>query len=427
MGVSESTVLGLPVPEQIFILVNEERIGRGLPPISYLTAQLNADAQEGANTELDPTLPSTVTGAGSLTWAGAIWAGGILNSFEADFYWMYSDGWSGLLGMTTNIACTLLNPSGCWGHRDIILSQFVSCGAKSPTLSMGAGWNASVGPGGSVAAVLVSTCGAVPSDVTMTWSQLQNTITSTSPVVGMATLSNSQGYWVTHANGEVDAFGQADNFGSMQGHVLGSPIVGMASTPDGLGYWLVAADGGIFSFGDAGFYGSTGALRLVAPIVGMTPTPSGGGYWMVAADGGIFAFGNAAFHGSMGNQRLNRPIVGMTTDTATGGYWLVASDGGIFSFGAPFLGSTGAIRLNKPIIGMASTSNGQGYRLFASDGGVFAFGQSPFDGSAAGQNLLTPVVGMAADLATGGYWLVAANGGIFGFGGALVLAGESIV
>ena len=35
-----------------------------------------------------------------------------------------------------------------------------------------------------------------------------------------------------------------------------TPVVGMASTPDGQGYWLVAADGGIFTFGDAPFDGS---------------------------------------------------------------------------------------------------------------------------------------------------------------------------
>ena len=32
-----------------------------------------------------------------------------------------------------------------------------------------------------------------------------------------------------------------------------SPIVGIAGTPDGRGYWEVASDGGVFSFGTAGF------------------------------------------------------------------------------------------------------------------------------------------------------------------------------
>src|SRR5665811_386976 len=49
MSVSEATVSSLPIPEQIFILVNEERIDRGLQPITYLTSQLNSYAQGGAN------------------------------------------------------------------------------------------------------------------------------------------------------------------------------------------------------------------------------------------------------------------------------------------------------------------------------------------------------------------------------------------
>ena len=45
-----------------------------------------------------------------------------------------------------------------------------------------------------------------------------------------------------------------------------APIVGVASTPDGKGYWQVASDGGIFAFGDAAFYGSMGGKPLNAPV-----------------------------------------------------------------------------------------------------------------------------------------------------------------
>jgi hypothetical protein len=418
LNISEADLSSLPVTEQLFIVVNNERIDRGLAPVNYMTSQLNAAAQQGADVGNDPGFPSSLGGGSQMTWGGAIWAGGLTSVLEADFYWMYSDGYGGAHGGTTNSDCTSPSAAGCWGHRDIILHQFGSCGSSAATLSMGAALSATGAPGGSLAAELVSTCGPPPAGITLSWSQVVNNVLASARIIGIATLKNGLGYWEAEANGDVAAFGAATNYGSIVSASLNSPIVGISATADGRGYWLVAADGGIFTFGDASFYGSTGALHLVAPIVGMAPTPDGRGYWLVAADGGIFSFGDAAFYGSMGGKVLNRPIVGMATDTVTGGYWLVAADGGIFSFNAPFFGSTGALRLVQPIVGMEALPNGQGYRFEASDGGVFDFGQATFAGSMGGHALAAPVVGMAADLASGGYWLVAADGGIFSFGNA---------
>jgi hypothetical protein len=418
MDVSESVVSSLPVDEQAFIIINEERINRGLPPIAYVTAQLNADAQQGANAGDDPGFPSVLTGGGSLTWGGSVWAGGLSSVFGADYYWMYSDGFGGAQGQTTNADCSASASSDCWGHRDILLHQFSSCGTTAPTLAMGAAASPTSSPGGSIAAVVVSTCGAPPSDVTLTWSGVEASVFAPPQIIGLATLSSGLGYWEAESSGGVAAFGAAAAYGSMANTSLNSPIVGIEATPDGEGYWLVAADGGVFAFGDAQFYGSTGSLHLDAPIVGMASTPDGRGYWLVAADGGVFAFGDAAFLGSMGGQQLNQPIVGMAADPVTDGYWLVAADGGIFSFGAPFFGSTGAVHLDRPIVGMEALANGQGYRFEAADGGVFCFGAAAFAGSMGGHALAAPVVGMAADAAANGYWLVAADGGIFSFGAA---------
>ena len=244
------------------------------------------------------------------------------------------------------------------------------------------------------------------------------TITSgglVTPVVGLASMPNGSGYWLTDAAGGVSAHGSAVNYGSLAGRTLNAPIAHIVATPTGRGYWLVAGDGGIFSFGDAAFFGSMGSGHLNAPVVDMAPTPDGHGYWLVASDGGIFSFGDATFRGSMGGQHLNQPIVGMSADDATGGYWLVATDGGIFSYHAPFLGSTGSIRLTKPVNGMAARTDGLGYWFVASDGGVFNGGTAAFQGSMGATALNAPVVGMAADPATGGYWLVASDGGIFSF------------
>jgi hypothetical protein len=418
LNISESTLNSLPVTEQAFIVVNDERIDRGLPAISYMTSQLNAEAQQGASAGGDPSFPSSLGGGSQMQWGGSVWAGGLASVLEADYYWMYSDGLGGAHGNTTNEACSAQAPAGCWGHRDIILHQFSSCGSVSPTISMGAAFSATGAAGGSLAAEIIGTCGPPPAGITMSWSQVVASVVSSPHIIGIATLQDGLGYWEAESNGAVGAFGAAQSYGSLAGTSLNSPIVGIASTPDGRGYWLVASDGGIFTFGDATFYGSTGAIHLVRPIVGMAATPDGGGYWLVASDGGIFTFGDATFYGSMGATVLNQPVVGMAADAATGGYWLVASDGGIFSFNATFFGSTGAIRLVQPIVGMEALPNGQGYRFEAADGGVFDFGEATFAGSMGGQVLVAPVVGMAADVANGGYWLVAADGGIFSFGAA---------
>ena len=375
MPLSESAVEALPVPEQLFIVINEERVDRGLAPIQYLTAQLDSYALQGANAQTDPSFPTALSGGAPLTWGGAIWAGGISSALEADYYWMYDDGWGGSAAATTAAPCTSATRAGCWGHRDVILHAFSSCaGGAAPTLSMGAA--SSPTGGGSLAALMVSTCAGAPPDVTMSWSQLSTQGIVAQKVVSLAALPSGTGYWAAASDGAVSAFGSAANLGSMAGQSLNSPIVALAATPDGRGYWLVASDGGIFSFGDAKFYGSTGNLVLHKPIVGMAATPDGAGYW------------------------------------------LVASDGGIFSFDAPFFGSTGALRLNKPIVGMEALDNGAGYRFVASDGGVFCFGQAAFDGSAGGQTLSSPVSSMTPDRATGGYWLAGTGGIVYNFGGA---------
>jgi hypothetical protein len=406
MDISESALAALPLPEQVFAVVNLERVDRGLPPIYDMTAQLNSYAQAGANSMTDPPIPMSLAGGSPITFGGSLWAG-LSSALEADYYLMYDDGFGG--SASPNVACSTATPSWCWAHRDTILHESAGCPAGPPVLSMGA---ASLP--GSIATLVVSSC-APPNDVTVTWGQVEAVVAERT--IGIAPLASGSGYWEAEANGTVAAFGAAPSLGSLTGR-LNAPLVGITATPDGGGYWLVASDGGIFSFGDASFYGSTGSLRLNKPIVGMASTPNGKGYWLVASDGGIFSFGDAVFHGSMGGSPLNQPVVGMADDPATGGYWEVASDGGIFSYKAPFFGSTGSIHLNKPIVGMETSPNGQGYRFVASDGGIFTYGQATFDGSTGNIRLASPVVGMAPDNATNGYWMAAADGGIFTFGGA---------
>jgi len=99
--------------DQQFVVINLERVDRGIPAIVGLSAPINALAANGVDAATDPSFP-----ASGLSWGGSIWAAGFPSTLEADFAWMYNDGPG-----SNNIACTAANATGCWGHRDIILAN----------------------------------------------------------------------------------------------------------------------------------------------------------------------------------------------------------------------------------------------------------------------------------------------------------------
>ncbi len=92
-----------------FVLIDLERVNRGLAPIVGLSAPLNRLASAGAVARTDPAFPpGGVTG-------GGIWADAP-SVLAAAYLWMYADGPGG-----DNLDCSSSRDSGCWGHRDIIL------------------------------------------------------------------------------------------------------------------------------------------------------------------------------------------------------------------------------------------------------------------------------------------------------------------
>jgi hypothetical protein len=106
--------------EQLFVIINLERVGDGYVPFAGINATLNTAAETGAAAVQDPGPPSGFASeAGSAGgYYGSVWATG-LSSLEADYLWMYDDGWSGTT--TTNRDCTSASATACWGHRDILL------------------------------------------------------------------------------------------------------------------------------------------------------------------------------------------------------------------------------------------------------------------------------------------------------------------
>jgi hypothetical protein len=395
--------------QELFVVIDLERVARALPPIEEMTSSLDALAQAGADASSDPA-PAAPTGTSY--WSGGIEAG-LSNPLLADFGWMYEDGCDMVaVQAVVNVDCSATPPRP-WGHRHAILEDFPTSG-PSCHLLMGAA-EGRVSP--SVAVDFSDYCGApAPDDAVFTWPDAE-------AVLGLPVTSEcvppgrTLGYRLVAGDGGVFDFGNYPFCGSTGGVALSRSIVGMASMPDKGGYWLAAADGGVFAFGDAAFYGSMGGSALRSPVVGIAPAPFGNGYWLVSADGGVFAFGSARFYGSMGGTALARPIVGMAVAPFGLGYWLVSADGGVFAFGsARFYGSMGGDVLRRPVVGMAASPFGTGYWLVSADGGVFAFGSARFYGSMGGTALARPIVGMAAAPLGLGYWLVGSDGGVFAFG-----------
>ena len=94
MEVDETMLDSLPAPEQLFIVLNDERIDRGLPPIEYMSAQLNAVAAQSAASATDVVPPSSLSNGTAVTFGGAVWAG-LSSVLESDYLWMYDDGSAG--------------------------------------------------------------------------------------------------------------------------------------------------------------------------------------------------------------------------------------------------------------------------------------------------------------------------------------------
>jgi hypothetical protein len=82
-------------------------------------------------------------------------------------------------------------------------------------------------------------------------------------------------------------------------------------TPDGRGYWILFADGAVFPYGDAVNFGSLpgGVVGGLNPATAIFCTADGGAYWVGSAAGAVYPFGDAPNDGSMAGQHLNAPVI----------------------------------------------------------------------------------------------------------------------
>lgn len=163
----------LAVTEQLFVLADLERTARGLPPYLGLNRLLSSAAQRAAMLTQDPHLaPGFAVGVQS---NGVVEANGTFAAaetvLEADYGWMYEDGWGGSASATSNFDCTSASAPSCWGHRDALLGSFDhgGVGLTCRTCEMGTGF--SIVRGESSFTDLLERPRATPPPMYFTWAR----------------------------------------------------------------------------------------------------------------------------------------------------------------------------------------------------------------------------------------------------------------
>ncbi len=175
--------------EQLFVIVDLERTARGLPPYLGLNRNLRAAAQIGAVQEVDPNYaanfrvgldPEGVRGMGSTLAVG-------YTPLEADYVWMYQDGWGGSKSSTPNAACTSVRAPGCWGHRNELLgfdgAYNYGVGLHCTTCEMGVGF--AIVHGVASYTSLVELPAGTPPNMYFTWAKnVEPYLAKTSSAIG---------------------------------------------------------------------------------------------------------------------------------------------------------------------------------------------------------------------------------------------------
>lgn len=159
--------------QQLFVVADLERTARGLSPYLGINKALSLSAQQAALSLRDPNLASRFPighDAQQVPGMGSTWSSGF-TVLEADFEWMYSDGWGGSRANTFNVLCTSPNAPACWGHRDELLGYDgkynPGVGLNCKTCEMGTGF--AVVRGESSFADLIELPASSPPAMTFTW------------------------------------------------------------------------------------------------------------------------------------------------------------------------------------------------------------------------------------------------------------------
>ncbi len=156
----------LSVPEQVFVVSNLERTTRGLYPAVAMRSRLDALATASARRDADPT---DVGATYSSVWLGAPAMPGQY-AFFADFGWLYDDGPPPQF-FFRNLDCVRAGESGCWGHRNNVLSNPLGDGATCahPKFVTGVGFALGTPYGASVSQIFEVECASGELATDFTW------------------------------------------------------------------------------------------------------------------------------------------------------------------------------------------------------------------------------------------------------------------
>ncbi len=176
----------LTTPQQLFVILNLERISFGLVPYLGLNAALSSQAQHAATKRQDPGPAAgfpLATNADGTEAIGSAWSEGF-SVLVADYGWMYNDGWAGSRAATINIDCTAPTAPACWAHRNELLGSDPgynpAVGLDCATCEVGTGF-AIVAKNGSYTDLIERPLGAPPR-MTFTWaSEVRFLSASSSP------------------------------------------------------------------------------------------------------------------------------------------------------------------------------------------------------------------------------------------------------
>lgn len=153
-------------PQQTFVVINLERVDRGIRPLRGMVGLLNTVAGVSALVGVDPAPATLLMQSLGVHRFQTLWAQdyGVLAS---DYEWMYDDGYAGEL--TTNIGCSYAGAPGCWAHRHGMLARFPGL----PLLLAGTGAANASGGADSITAILTGGYGRAP-HFTYTWREARS-------------------------------------------------------------------------------------------------------------------------------------------------------------------------------------------------------------------------------------------------------------
>jgi hypothetical protein len=157
----------LSVSEQVFVVTNMERATRGLTPATAMVTRLDTIATNAARHDEDPVDHGV---SFSSIWSSAPGSFG-QPAFFADFGWMYDDGPPPQY-IFRNVDCAHAGQSGCWGHRDNILSDPLANAPSSGcplVLVTGTGYDARSADGPSLTQIFEVACSHLGASAVFTW------------------------------------------------------------------------------------------------------------------------------------------------------------------------------------------------------------------------------------------------------------------